>query len=558
MTSALWTERARMRATRKGTATMPIASSRSPLQTDNHRSSSRSSTYVRVAMLLVPLGGCAHVVPDPSGAVIQCRVTRDECTKESLSSSGEFGCDNFESTHAAGTACADGNETPEAACNRVFCTPDSFAAPYGFPHCQVDTATQTTILNRGVCTPDTRSSKGATVNYATTARICTPDSSGVACSSLKATPLLISTRCVDLSSSPATTVLLPPNDQRYRTVSINTVQLNACTVTTQSKLTYAMPAGPMGTASGGGAQANVSAVNGLVTFNQSCDPDGCIITSLDDLRVNVANLTVLGVPVTNVVVRSTLPASLTTVSDGESQVTGIAAGDLKLLLDGQVAGQRAQFLAANSGPITVGADAHTLALNGAFDLVSADVTGNRTPVTFSLSAQGRPATPAEQACSNESPTDRIFGFESAASWSSTQGGTLSEVTSPVTQGCGALSVSGQGYIILASAPFSTTQVTAAPSLSFDLFIPDHQPNQFWVGAAQLFLSCPSGNVFNQYIGQVELTGKPQNTYSTLRFPLPAATTSTLARALDDCSIGLTLNVNATGQPWFLDNLRFTP
>jgi hypothetical protein len=74
----------------------------------------------------------------------------------------------------------------------------------------------------------------------------------------------------------------------------------------------------------------------------------------------------------------------------------------------------------------------------------------------------------------------------------------------------------------------------------------------------MYLSCPSGNVSNQYIGQVELTGKPQNHYSTLRFPLPSVTLSTLARPLNDCSFSFALNVNPTGRTWILDNLRFSP
>jgi hypothetical protein len=34
--------------------------------------------------------------------------------------------------------------------------------------------------------------------------------------------------------------------------------------------------------------------------------------------------------------------------------------------------------------------------------------------------------------------------------------------------------------------------------------------------------------------------------------------STLAQPLKDCSFSFALNVNATGQRWILDNLRFTP
>jgi DNA mismatch repair protein MutH len=57
---------------------------------------------------------------------------------------------------------------------------------------------------------------------------------------------------------------------------------------------------------------------------------------------------------------------------------------------------------------------------------------------------------------------------------------------------------------------------------------------------------------------VELTGKPQNKFSTLRFPLPAATVNTLGRPLNDCFFTIALNVNQTGKRWILDNLRFTP
>jgi hypothetical protein len=119
-------------------------------------------------------------------------------------------------------------------------------------------------------------------------------------------------------------------------------------------------------------------------------------------------------------------------------------------------------------------------------------------------------------------------------------------------------VSGSGYIPISSSPFSTTGLNPMSALDVDLFIPTNQPNPFYLGALQSYLSCPSGNVSNQYIGQVELTGKPVGQYSTLRFPLPFAVLSTLGRGLQDCFFTLALNVNATNQAWLLDNLRFGP
>jgi len=321
---------------------------------------------------------------------------------------------------------------------------------------------------------------------------------------------------------------------------------------------YAVPPGPVGTATGGAVHSPVSAVNGVATVYQSCDVDGgCQPALLEDLRVNLASLTLLGTQVTNLVARSVFEAPLTTVPVGEGQGPGVAAGNLEILLDGRVAGQHVQFVAANQAPIAVTADTGALAISGRFQLVVADATGHRTPVTFDLDLTGRPATAAERACAEEGAAARVLGFESAESWSSTQA-TLAEVASPVTEGCGALAVNGQGFMTIVGAKLSTQQITVAPALSVDLFIPDHQPNQFWLGGLQALLSCPSGNVFNQYIGQVELTGKPQARYSTLRFPLPAAVAGALAQPLDDCALSLALNVNATGRAWLLDNLRFTP
>jgi len=366
------------------------------------------------------------------------------------------------------------------------------------------------------------------------------------------------TKCVDVTAMPSVTTLLPPKDHYMRSVEIIQYQPNGtqCVAATQSKLTYALPAGPLGTATGGGLRADVSLVNGFATVGRSCDVDTCVTTSLDDFHANVADFTVSGVPLTNVALKTAYAAPIQTVFDGESTSQVIAAGDLKLFVDGQIAGQRSLYTVGNRAPITVDTSGNALGIFGTLDVIGLNAAFHPVPVTFTANVQGRPATQAEQACSAASPAQRVFGFESPESWTSSQAA-LSEVTSPVTQGCGALSVRGQGYLILNGDEFSTQRVTVLPSLSVDLFIPDHQPNAFWLGALQMFLSCPSGSAFNQYIGQVELTGKPQNAYSTLRLPLPSDVSSTLHRSLDDCSISITLNINPTGQSWLLDNLRFT-
>jgi hypothetical protein len=515
----------------------------------------------RVAALIgVVLVGCAGVRTEPTGSVIQCDGTRNECAQESLDSMGNFTCEAFQTTPITATVCAEGSETPDQACGRVLCTPDGFSAPYGIPYCSFKGKT-TLLPNRGVCSSDTRSKNPDFVSFARSGRDCTLDSTHVACSSLTQDIETHLTQCVDLSSAPATQALLLPDNVRYRTISISAIELDSAThcatAALAAPLVYAVPAGPLGSAQGGGVTATVSALDGFATLNQTCDVDaGCQPSSLASLRVNLGNLNVLGMPVTNLVARSVVAAPLESVPVGEGYGTGVAAGNLELMLDGRVGGQRVEYLAANQTPLTVSADPTNLELAGTFEVVSADTSGHRTPVTFDLDLRAPAATAQERTCSQAGAAARVLGFESAESWSSSNA-TLTHASSPVTQGCGALGVTGQGFLAIAGANFSTQQITVTPALSVDLFIPDHQPNQFYLGALQMLLTCPSGNVFNQYIGQVELTGKPQNAYSTLRFPLPAAVQGTLQRSLDDCSLSLGLNVNATGKSWFLDNLRFT-
>ena len=69
-------------------------------------------------------------------------------------------------------------------------------------------------------------------------------------------------------------------------------------------------------------------------------------------------------------------------------------------------------------------------------------------------------------------------------------------------------------------------------------------------------SCPSANVFNAYIGQVELTGKPVGQFSTLTFQLPSGIFNLLKGAHPDCFFTISVNGNATPTPPVLDNLRF--
>ena len=153
------------------------------------------------------------------------------------------------------------------------------------------------------------------------------------------------------------------------------------------------------------------------------------------------------------------------------------------------------------------------------------------------------------------PLANLLGFETTQYWTSPQA-PLSITGSRKTQGCFALQVGGSGFRTVQSAPFRTPLAGVTSTIAVDVFVPANQPNPSWLGAVQLYLNCPSANVFNSFIGQVELTGKPQGAFSTATFTLPPSLVAALNTAHDDCSFSLAVNMSQTSEPPVLDNLRF--
>jgi hypothetical protein len=128
----------------------------------------------------------------------------------------------------------------------------------------------------------------------------------------------------------------------------------------------------------------------------------------------------------------------------------------------------------------------------------------------------------------------------------------------VTQGSGSLGVSATGYTEIVSRSFNTAQLTGVTSsLSIDVFVPTKQPNPYWVGAIQLFATCPAAGIFNTYLGQGELTGLFQGEFNTVTFPtLPSNLIGAFSNPGNSCSLRVALNVNAGSGEYLLDNLAF--
>jgi hypothetical protein len=355
---------------------------------------------------------------------------------------------------------------------------------------------------------------------------------------------------------PATIVLLPKMGARDATVDISAFKLNDPTCATSgTTAAYQIATGTIGSVVAAGTSTPLVVNSGFASIGQTCGNDECT-PSVDRISLALKDQTVAGNSISGVTIENVASIALPGIGDVDSGLHSIPKGGMTLLASGLVNGMPAAFVLQNNGTFLAGGNASTFGLQGALDTMVTDATGHLLPVSIPVSVTGTPASAQVKGCLALSGRDRLFGFEDAASWTGTNA-ILRLVATPITQGCAALGINGQGYVPFTSAIFNTTALSVKVALSVDLFIPQNQPNPSWLGALQMYLTCPEANIFNQYIGQAELTGHPRNAFSTLRYPLPSATLSTLSQTLD-CSFGFALNVNQTNQTWILDNLRFTP
>jgi hypothetical protein len=174
---------------------------------------------------------------------------------------------------------------------------------------------------------------------------------------------------------------------------------------------------------------------------------------------------------------------------------------------------------------------------------------------------GEPSDEVTQTASALTVFD-VTGFESKAGWSVSSGTVTSTATR--SEGAAALAVTApQNYTTLVSAKLASTApalaalTNAGSSVALDLEIPTSQPNPYYLGAVQLYVSCPSRSVYNQYLGQTELTGKALGMFQTYTFAVPDAVRAQLLGATySDLTFTIALNAPAGAKGTYLfDNLR---
>ena len=104
----------------------------------------------------------------------------------------------------------------------------------------------------------------------------------------------------------------------------------------------------------------------------------------------------------------------------------------------------------------------------------------------SACAVGPDTGQSDQAGTSFAP-QQVLGFEEAGAW--TGHGIAGVVDTPTTEGSAALAVNPRNYSLYESVPFAQTGIPREVTL--DLYQPTTQPAPYWLGAAQLYLECPT-------------------------------------------------------------------
>jgi len=150
----------------------------------------------------------------------------------------------------------------------------------------------------------------------------------------------------------------------------------------------------------------------------------------------------------------------------------------------------------------------------------------------------------------------VLGMEDPYEW--TGSGVTVGFDTRHTQGESSVALAAKGFVTIKSQTFELTQALGR-TISMDFFLPTQQANPFWFGAVQVYVDCPSRNVFNAFVGQVELTGKTRGAFNALSFPVSSSIINSVGSSCSDFDLSISVNVpNDSTGTYLIDNLRGVP
>jgi hypothetical protein len=157
----------------------------------------------------------------------------------------------------------------------------------------------------------------------------------------------------------------------------------------------------------------------------------------------------------------------------------------------------------------------------------------------------------------------LFGFDNIADWSSPEAPLIQ--SSIRTQGTASVKVGKDEnrFRTVRSVPFSTALFKGlvnggrkgTEKIAYDIFIPPNPSHPHALGHTQLFVNCPSANLFNVFLGNVDLNGAP-GAFTTASFHLPDRVRDVMLSHKPKVDFSFKIVVNAKDGDQVLDNMRF--
>lgn len=150
----------------------------------------------------------------------------------------------------------------------------------------------------------------------------------------------------------------------------------------------------------------------------------------------------------------------------------------------------------------------------------------------------------------------FMSFDNINDWS-VDNRDLLFVESPKTQGLGAAGVTASGFTEIKSRSFALSELKFVSNIiSLDVYVPNPQPNDYWVGDIGLNLSCPDLGINSMYLGNVNLTHMFREEFNNIQFAIPEEVVMNLRYGIGECSFSIYLNVNNGAGTFLLDNMGF--
>lgn len=156
----------------------------------------------------------------------------------------------------------------------------------------------------------------------------------------------------------------------------------------------------------------------------------------------------------------------------------------------------------------------------------------------------------------DNPAMQSMNMDEANKWYSVA--PLLPETTQFTEGSGALRVAGDGYVTVTSAPFDSWYLEdVGDQLKLDVYVPPAgQPNPYWLGSVQLYMTIPGTGQINQFLGHQELT--PLGTgWKTLTFDVPNEIETSLLSQQTGVRFHVAVNTPPGAPSIILDYLRFS-